>query len=156
MLPRIGAGALLLRRVALARRCLSTTPPPPPRKTWRQWVDERKHTLNYVLFSGTLVFVSLHLVNTRHKADDAQAELQLQLDKQDYARRLLVQSVPLVAREAGLPAAKQAEFETSLRSLFMQLDTNPRAVEEKIAAANPDDASRSPAAPAPAKQKAVW
>ena len=148
-------------RVAAARRCLSSKASSSSSSgggnTWGEWLQVRRHPLLYTGFSGILTFISLHLVNTRHRADDAEAALASELDKQAQARHLLLKNVPVLARDAGLPASKQGPFEVSLRTLLSQIDEDPVAVEKSGPAAPAAPVSTSPAAAPPvAKQKAVW
>jgi hypothetical protein len=121
--------------------------------TWREWVQKRRHNLIHVGFSGTLVMISMQLVNTKHRAEDIQADLNERLQAAVIVQQMLLKRAPSLAVDAGLPHAATGKFEASLQALVTEVAADPAA------ALTSTQVIRTAAAPAVSgakKQQAVW
>lgn len=120
------------------------------------FLEGNRNRIVYVCFSGALFMMSIHLTNLRHKADDMEAELRNQLRAATLVRQTILLRAPLLAREAGLPAAKQEAFAASLQSLATEADADPAGVAAAAAASVAKPApTAAPGASAP-RAAAVW
>ena len=122
------------------RRCIqsaSSSNAPP-----KSWLQTHRDKVIHVCFSGALFVLALKLVNMRHAHEDMEADLRERLRVSVVKREAILQRVPALAKEAGLPAKAQGAFDKSLRALISQADEDLAAV----AAASAPKSSNSVAA----------
>jgi len=128
--------------------------PKQPRGGFLGWVEQRRHSIIHVCFSGITVMLSLQLVNSAHKAEDTEAELRALLKEEARVRKALLRRTPALACDNGLPASKQAAFEKSLFALEAEIiEEDPASVN---AAAVLSDPASTGAPPAASRKVAVW
>ena len=117
------------------------------------WAERNRNNLIHVSLSGAMFFMSIHLVNMKHQAEDMETELREQLHAATLARELMIRRAPELAREAGLPASSLAKFEAALQSLAAQPDGGAGASAALASAAAPPPPG---AATSVGAAKAVW
>ena len=127
---------------------------------FRAWAEHNKHNIAHMGLSFIAFYTAMQLVNSRRQAEMDEAELREQLRDATLARKALLQRLPALACEAGLPAKSAGKFESSLNALVTKIDDNPEAaVQEGLSQARAAVAgkasSTTPVSSAP-KGQAVW
>ena len=74
--------------------------PKQPRGGFLGWVEQRRHSIIHICFSGITVMLSLQLVNSAHKAEDTEAELRALLKEESRVRKALLRRTPALACDA--------------------------------------------------------
>ena len=155
---------LPVRRTPLVRRSMSSEAPKQS-AGFAAWFQHNKATVSNVGLSFVCFMTALKLYNVRREAEEDEAELRHQLRDATLARTALLQQLPGIAREAGLPAKAMGKFETILQATLKEIDSSPeQAVQQGLARAreaaaasspSPSASSNSSKAQAP-KSQAVW
>ena len=126
------------------------------------WVALRYNEITHAGLAFVALYTAIELVNRRKMFDDVEAELREQLRRESLARSALQQRIPVLAREAGLPAKNVGAFDAKLQTLIGEIDENPDAAvmaarrEARTAAAAEVPAAATPAAAPATKAAAVW
>ena len=123
------------------------------------WVEHNKHNVAHMGLSFICCYTAMQLVNSRRQAEMDESELREQVRDATLARKALLQRLPALARETGLPAKSASKFEAGLAALVMKIDEDPeKAVQEDLKRARadmPEKASSTSESKAP-KGQAVW
>ena len=154
---------LPVRRTPPVRRSMSSEAPKQSAGL-QHGFQHNKATVSNVGLSFVCFMAVPETVQRCREAEEDEEELRHQLGTRRWLTALL-QQLPGIAREAGLPAKAMGKFETILQATLKQIDSSPeQAVQHGLARAREAAAASSPSplassnsskAQAP-KSQAVW
>ena len=127
------------------------------------WMDYQKYNITFMSLSFVCFWTSLKLVNAKREFEEREDALKLQLRDATLARSALLNRLPGLARDAGLPKRSQEKYDQQLKALVAEIEEDPEAAAiantRSARTATMGETARaptSPTSPPKPRQQAVW